>query len=159
MSSIFLHPYPHLHLFITHSLWIHNARVDFDYRKKIYCLWKGEKGGKVIVGGYICAEITTVSPAVDAKWSAQWLADTPHSCKSSTNQLISLVSDLCLFAWLTPSRVHHMAATQNGNVQLTQCIHPPHLSSSSTTPSQLSSQYHSHQGRMFQKANPKITVP
>ena len=154
----FLHLNPCLYLLITHSLWIHNAQVDFDCRKKFYCLWKGEKGGKVIVRSYICVEIATVSPAVNVKWLAQWLADTSYSHKLSANQLFSLVSDLCSFTWLIPSRICCMAATQNRNVQLTQHTHPSHLSSSLTTPSQLSSQYHSHQGRMFQKANPKITV-
>ena len=130
----FLHPNLISISFTAHPLWIHEAhkaQVNSNRQKKNQnYFWKGrgKKGG----GGFLFLQKLSVSITVNAQWSAQWSTPPTLQLQITCKSVGYVVSDLCSCTWLTPSRVRHMAATQNGNVQLT-------LPSSLTAPSQLSS--------------------
>ena len=147
-------PKPHLH-FIHRSPTMNpqgtRGSSRFQPSKKESKLFLKRKGKKRWWRIFIFAEVkckchsqyTVISPMINPP--APQLQIT---CKS----VGYMVSDLHSCTWLTLSRVHRMAATQNGNVQLT-------LPSSSTALSQLSSQHHNHHRRTLQKTTPGITTP
>ena len=152
------HPFsaskPHLHFIhcsSTMNPWGTQGSSRFQLSKKASKLFLKRKGKKRWWRIFIFAEVkckccsrcTVISTMINPP-----ALQLQITCKSVSY----VVSDLCSCTWLTPSRVRRMAATQNGNVQLT-------LPSSLTAPSQLSSQHHNHHGKTLQKTTPDITTP
>ena len=121
----FFAPKPHLH-FPHHSPTTNPQDSSwFRLSQKITIIF--EKGGRNGGGGFLFLQKLQVSVTVYAQWSAQWSTQAPpHSCRSSANQFITSVHDLCSCALLTPCRAGHMAATHKRKC----ATHPTHESTS-----------------------------